>query len=148
MKGTGESDMGARGDPGPQQLKKGIMQTKLKVKCLYEGFYNNSRIAKGEVFYIQDKSEFSHLWMNAMGWTPDPPTELVAAVMDTVEHKAKAKKFVPFDAKTHGKRNARPGESAEEEFDHKAPPDGEVVDEDEDQPKKVKSGPRAGKDVI
>ena len=52
----------------------------LKVKAFvdgevkYVGYYDLKRRANGEVFEIQNENEFSHLWMQAIGWKPKPMT--------------------------------------------------------------------------
>lgn len=40
----------------------------------YAGYYDLKRRAPGEEFVIADENEFSHLWMEAVGWTPKPMT--------------------------------------------------------------------------
>ena len=40
----------------------------------YAGYYDLKRRAPGEEFVIANESDFSHLWMEAVGWTPKPMT--------------------------------------------------------------------------
>jgi hypothetical protein len=56
--------------------KRGSRMAVLKVRAVAEGdvkwvgFYNLKRRVKGEEFVLDRESDFSHRWMEAIGWKP------------------------------------------------------------------------------
>lgn len=78
----------------------------LKVKALEDAFFHNQRVRPGQVLMLKSEQEFSHRWMKPLGWTPEPPSKEVEEILNSPEHKARFKKRVPFDAVTHGPKNA------------------------------------------
>ncbi len=73
----------------------------MQVRALRVGFYPMQRRRKGDVFRLKKASDFSHIWMEALDFTPEAPSETVAKIMNSPEHKARDAEYKPFDKNTH-----------------------------------------------
>ena len=107
------------------------------------GYYGDRRRRSGERFKIAKPRDFSHRWMEAVGWKPPPPKYPVLGTQEET--------LVALDER-HTFRNERPGERVEEpvdeplieeepdeeEEDLEEPVEEELVDEAPPPPKKGK----------
>lgn len=66
----------------------------MKVKAKQLGFYNHRRQKEGQVFHIKAVSEFSEVWMEAIGWDPKAEEKVEVAPLKKVTKKASKVKAV------------------------------------------------------
>lgn len=45
----------------------------MKVRVIQMGYWNHKRRRPGEILNLKKESDFSHIWMEAIDWTPTKP---------------------------------------------------------------------------
>ncbi len=59
-----------------------VLRVKAQGTSRMAGFFNNVRIAGGQEFVLENRSQFSGLWMEAIGWDPKIDEKFVKLVRD------------------------------------------------------------------
>ena len=86
----------------------------LKVKAIaggdvrWAGYYQHQRRAPGAVFVLKDEAHFSHLWMEAIGWTPKEKSGKTALAQKEIIRTAGK----PMGAKQSGIDKVKGGKAA------------------------------------